>query len=64
MSPWSGTAFSPDDLEEAIEADLKFVGLRRPQATSQGSDTLFLTEADPHHLIGNSRFNFMGNTIN
>ena len=64
MSPWSGTAFSPDDLDEAVGNDLSFVGLRRPQAIAQSSDALFITEADATNVIDNPRFNFMGNTLN
>ena len=61
MFPWSGTAFSPDDMDETIGNSLSFVGLRRPQATAQGSDSLFITEVDATNIIDNPRFNFMGN---
>ena len=63
MSPCSGTAFSPDDLDEAVGNDLSFVGLRRPQAIAQSADSLFITEADATNIINNPRFNFMGNTM-
>ena len=61
MFPWSGTAFSPDDMDETIGNSLSFTGLRRPQATAQGSDSLFITEVDATNIIDNPRFNFMGN---
>ena len=50
-------------IDEAVGCDLKFVGLRRPQAIAVGPDALFLLEAGAENVIDNPRFNFMGNTI-
>jgi hypothetical protein len=59
MQPWSGTAMTVDDLEEAQEADLDFIGLRRPQPVAQ-YNPMQLTEVTTMNLIGNKKFNFQG----
>jgi hypothetical protein len=59
MQPWSGTAMTVDDLEEAQEADLDWIGLRRPQAVVQ-YNPMMLTEVGPEQLLGNKPFNFQG----
>ena len=59
MKPWSGTAMAVDDLEEAQEATVDFIGLRRPQAVVQ-YNPLQLTERDTYTLSGNAKFNFKG----
>lgn len=59
MKPWSGTATTVDDLEEAMEATTNFVGLRRPQPIVQ-YNPLQLTEQDSFTFISNPKFNFRG----
>lgn len=58
MLPWSGTAKSVDNIDEAMANSLPFVGLRRPQAVVQSPDALFQTEIDASYLAGNAPFNF------
>ena len=55
MGPWSGTAFSPDDIDELMGNSLPFVGLRRPQAVAQGPDALFITAVGAVDFISNQR---------
>lgn len=57
MRPWSGTAKTVDDMDEALEAGLHFHGLRRPQAIVQ-SNFPQQTEVGTHHLAKNNKFNF------
>lgn len=55
MLPWSGTATTVDDLDEAMEASTKFTGLRRPQATYQSKNALFVTENDASTYTKNKK---------
>lgn len=59
MIPFSGTPTMVDNLDEALEAGINFIGLRRPQAVAQYNPT-FVTEIDPRILAGNAQFNFQG----
>ena len=59
MAQWSGTtARGIDNIDEAMSNSLNWVGLRRPQPISQGSDALFITEVGAKDLINNPKFNF------
>ena len=58
MGPWSGTAFSPDDIDEAMGNSLPFIGLRRPQSVAQGPDALFITAVGAVDFIDNHKFIF------
>jgi hypothetical protein len=59
MKPWSGTAITIDDMDEAMEASTDFIGLRRPQAAPQ-YNPYFVTEKDPNTFGKNPRFAFQG----
>lgn len=59
MMPWAGTSTSPDTLDEAMEASIDFIGLRRPQPIVQ-HNALQVTERDMYTLLGNAKFNFLG----
>ena len=59
MLPWAGTAATVDTLDEAQEASVNFVGLRRPQPIAQ-YNALQVTENDTYTYLGNSKFNFLG----
>jgi hypothetical protein len=61
MKPWSTTAKTVDNMDEALEASTPFVGLRRPQAvrTNTGK-SLQVTELDANTFAKNSKFNFLG----
>jgi len=58
MSPWSGTAQSVDNIDEAVSNSLSWQGLRRPQSIVQDSNALFKTEIDASDLINNLKFRF------
>jgi hypothetical protein len=53
MLPWSGTAQSVDNIDEALTNSFSFVGFSRPQAIAQAPSALFQTEADASTFIGN-----------
>lgn len=53
MLPWSGTAQTVDNIDEALTNSLPFVGFSRPQAVAQDPSALFKTEIDASNLIGN-----------
>ena len=57
ISPWSGTAMTVDDLDEAV-AQVNFRGLMRPQGVAQTSDTMFITEVDATSFINNGRLSW------
>jgi hypothetical protein len=59
MKPWSGTAMTVDNLDEAMEATTDFIGLRRPQMVAQ-FNPLQLTERDTYTFASNNKFNFRG----
>lgn len=59
MKPWSGTAMTVDNMDEAMEAGVDFVGLRRPQGVQQNNPHQ-LTERDSNTFAGNAKFNFKG----
>ncbi len=59
MGPWSGGPLIVDNMDEALEADIHFVGLRRPQAVAVYNPTQ-QTELGPMNLISNPRFDFRG----
>lgn len=56
MLPWSGVSKNVDTLD--VGDYVNFVGLRRPQATTVGSDSLFIQEIGPEDLIHNKPFRF------
>lgn len=59
VKPWAGTAArNNDDLSEAMEASVHFVGLRRPQAVRQFNPQQ-VTEVDGSTFAGNKKFNFL-----
>ena len=53
MLPWSGTAQSVDNIDEALTNSFSFVGFSRPQSIAQDPSALFQTEADASTFIGN-----------
>jgi hypothetical protein len=58
IKPWAGTAArTNDDMSEAMEASVHFVGLRRPQAVKQYNPHQ-VTEVDESTFTGNKKFNF------
>jgi hypothetical protein len=58
IKPWAGTATrTNDDMREAMEASVHFVGLRRPQAVKQYNPHQ-VTEVDESTFTGNKKFNF------
>ena len=59
MKPWSGTAMTVDNMDEALEASVHFQGLRRPQAVAQFNQ-LQVTENDAYTYASNPKFNFKG----
>ena len=59
MKPWSGSTNVVDDMHEALEAGIDFIGLRRPQAVAQ-YNPYQVTELDASNLIANPKFNFRG----
>ena len=59
MKPWSGTAMTVDNMDEAMEASTDFIGLRRPQSIGQ-NNPLQLTERDGNTFSSNAKFNFKG----
>ena len=59
MKPWSGTAITVDNMDEAMEASTSFLGLRRPQAAPQ-YNPYFVTELDPSTFKNNPKFIFQG----
>jgi hypothetical protein len=60
MKPWSGTAKTVDNIDEAMEASSDWIGLRRPQPVAQCGNSLQLTERDTSTYASNSKFNFKG----
>ena len=58
MLPFSGTAMTVDNLDEAMEATIDFRGLRRPQMVAQ-YNPLQVTERDTSTLAGNRKFTFL-----
>jgi hypothetical protein len=62
MLPWSGTAQTVDNIDEALTNSLPFVGFSRPQAIAQDPSALFQTEIGAADLIGNyNPFNKINN---
>lgn len=59
IMPWSGTAMTVDNMDEAMEASINFTGLRRPQPVAQ-YNPMFVTELDATYLASNPKFNFRG----
>lgn len=59
MIPWAGVSTSPDTLDEALEASVDFIGLRRPQPVAQ-YNAVQITERDALTFLGNHKFNFQG----
>lgn len=58
MLPWAGTAQMVDTIDEALVNSLDWRGLRRPQAVTQDSNSLFQTEIGASDLIGHPKFSF------
>ena len=58
MLPWSGTAMSVDNIDEAVANSVPFQGLRRPQSVVQDSNALYKTEIDASDFINNPKFRF------
>jgi len=59
MKPYSGTAMTVDNLDEAMEACTHFTGLRRPQCVVQ-DNPLQITERDCDTFRHNKKFYFQG----
>ena len=60
MQPWSGSniAMKIDNMDEALEANINFIGLRRPIAVNQSGNMCQVTELDPSNLAGNGNYTF------
>lgn len=59
MLPWSGTARTVDNMDEALSnSGINWLGLRRPQPIAQSNESLFVTELGPKDFINNPKFNF------
>jgi hypothetical protein len=59
MKPWSGTAMTVDDMDEAMEATVDFIGLQRPLGCAQ-YNPFQVTERDPYTFSANRVVNFRG----
>lgn len=58
IGPWSGTAArNMDNMDEALEASVNFMGLRRPQAVKQFNQHQ-VTELDESSFSNNKKFVF------
>lgn len=58
IGPWSGIAArNMDNMDEALEASVNFMGLRRPQAVKQYNQHQ-VTELDESSFSGNKKFVF------